>query len=198
MHAKDIRPALEMASCDGARAAWFRPGGGAAPTAPDLDWIRMERHLIREEEGGGGQSAFLADAIERELGWPSFTGVYLAPSGEPIRVHAWNVLPDGRILDATADQFGEGRDLAVVAPGDPAWARYRAEWTPAYNPSLAARHPELAGCEWGGRPDMAALMSRIDDRRAWWLPGGTSAEFEAWETASARYAEGAAPGPGPR
>jgi len=37
--------------------------------------------------------------------------------------HAWNELPDGTIIDATADQFG-GDPIRVIKPSDPDYAKY--------------------------------------------------------------------------
>ena len=40
-----------------------------------------------------------------------------------------NLLPDGSILDATADQLGEGKDVIVVHPSDKNYHRYRPEFS---------------------------------------------------------------------
>ena len=36
----------------------------------------------------------------------------------------WNLLPDGSILDATADQFGEGNSVRLILPDNTEYARY--------------------------------------------------------------------------
>lgn len=153
----------EMASCDVARWAWFGgvPAAAGVPDRGFLDWVSQERAAIRQEEGGGVQSEFLAEAVARHGDWPVFRGVFLSPDGDPVAPHCWNLLPGGAILDGAADAYGGGAEPRVVTPDDPAWRRYRAEWTPAYNPSLAAGFPELGGCLWRGRHDIEHWIERM-------------------------------------
>jgi hypothetical protein len=62
--------------------------------------------------------------VNCRLGWAVANGCYILPSGEHI-LHIWNVAPDGRYLDTTADQFGqEGTGVAFVPGNDP---RYSAD-----------------------------------------------------------------------
>lgn len=165
----------ELASCDGARLLWFVAAlaGHDAPDAPDLAMmreIRSEREATRQCEGGGACAVAVAYALENYFGWPAFEGVHLAEDGEPIAPHAWNLLPGDGILDAAADRFGEA-DIRVLRSGDRDWRRYRREWTEDYNPSLAGRHPELAGCLWTGEGDFARILRRRDlsGGAPWWL-----------------------------
>lgn len=80
---------------------------------------------IRERHGANENPrvcAHVARDIERELGYPTVTGFYRGhKSGRRLWAqHVWNVLPDGSILDATADQWG--LDPITVAPrGDERW-----------------------------------------------------------------------------
>jgi hypothetical protein len=149
-------------TCDRARQAWFsgRSGQGArdadAATVADAAAIRNE---VRDLDGlARGEAVQAAWLVECYMGWPMFEGVVLDGAGEPQRFHAWNVLPDGSVLDVSADLHG-GEPPVVAPPGSSAARRYRAEWTPTYNPSLSARHPELEGVSWDGRLDLNVLES---------------------------------------
>src|ERR1700740_618790 len=96
------------------------------PTAEDIEWIRKLRHEIRTDEGGGGMCHFVSECIHNKFGWHAESGTLLDRNGDVIMGggHVWNVLPDGAILDATADQIGEGRDIAIIEPDDPDYHRY--------------------------------------------------------------------------
>lgn len=193
----------EMRSCDAARRSWYASalrGAGemSAIGSVALDELRAERDEVRADEGGGAQALLVAHRIENYFGWPAFEGVYLSPGGAPVALHAWNVLPDMSVLDACADRFGEGHGVRAVAPGSPGWGRFRREWAAHYNPSMADRHPELAGCLWTGRDDMATMAAAA--RRggdAWWLPGGVATEaLEAFRARMAELRGDAAPAAG--
>lgn len=122
------------------------------------------RETIRRDSGGGACAVAAAQALERSFGWPSCRGIYMSCAGEPISPHCWNFRPDGAIVDATADRFGEGNDVRLVLPTDADHRRYR-------RPALAAVLPDLAG-------QMApsdALTARAEELAAargpgWWLP----------------------------
>lgn len=45
-------------------------------------------------------------------------GCYVTTDGRHI-AHAWNVVPSGRILDVTADQFDDGADIRITSGNDP-------------------------------------------------------------------------------
>lgn len=140
-----------------------------SPTVESL--IRDTRERIRRAEGRGGQCGFVAEWIWDRYQWPAYSGVYLAPSGEPIGDHVWNVMPDGSILDSTADQFCEGHDVRIISPDDPEQRRYRPEWTDDYNPELGDRYPELAGIIWSGEFDFdVSRRLRAERGHGWWLP----------------------------
>ena len=78
----------------------------AADTSDDPDeWT--------PENPSRGQCAVTALVVRDYLGGE----VLIAPvlrDGEPIEAHAWNVLPDGQVVDLTADQFG-----AEITLGEP-------------------------------------------------------------------------------
>ena len=154
-----------MASCNAARWAWYAKavGGHELPPAPQglaLADVADERDIIRSGDGSGAMALEVAHSIENYFGWPAFHGVCLDQEGKPLGFHVWNVLPGCAILDASPDSFGEPAGILVVKPGDPAWERYRKEWTRTYNPSRADRFPELAGSAWDGRPDIGAMPIR--------------------------------------
>lgn len=174
--------AAEMASCNGARIVWFSSAvlaspGAVSPDAAVLAEVASIRDATREDEGGD-HSHFVSCYLENYFGWPSFQGVYLSPHGAPVALHSWNVLPQLAILDACADRFGEGNDVTIIRPEAAEWGRYRREWTSHYNPSLADRHPELAGCVWTGKDDIARITKARERNpgEPWWLPPGASTE----------------------
>ena len=146
-----------------------------------MDDVRAIREDCRQYAGCGGQCHAVADILMSKYGWPSEYGVYLAPSMEPVGGdHSWNRLPDGSILDATADQFQEGHDIRMVPPGDPEQARFRPEWSPDYNPGRAAEYPELAGVAWTGEYDVEWSRRLRDERgTGWWMADPTA--HREWE-----------------
>lgn len=91
--------------------------------------IEQIRHDSRVDNGGGGACHLVSEWIEELYGWARVSGVYTSPDyREPEIVgHYWNLLPDGSILDSTADQLGQGHDIRVVKPSDPEYHRYRPE-----------------------------------------------------------------------
>lgn len=113
------------------------------PDEDDIRAIRKIRHEARRSEGGGGMCHLVSEWIEHYLGWERVSGTYLCKDGDVIcgGGHLWNVLPDGAVLDSTADQFGEGHDIRIVEPGDPDWQRYDMEWYPDYHPGHENYNP---------------------------------------------------------
>ena len=145
--------------------------------------IRAMRHAVRIAAGRGGQCGEVAEWICRRSGWTNVGGMYLSPSLEPIGDHVWNVLPDGSILDATADQFCEGHDIRLVPAGSPEQQRYRFEWTADFNPDLADRYPELASIPWSGEFDVDASQRLREERgEGWWL--SDPARYRDWDPLS--------------
>jgi hypothetical protein len=98
-----------------------------------LEEIRAYRHQKRLA-GCWGACFEVACFIEHHYGWRRVDGVYALPDGRPVFLHSWNVMPDGCLLDGTADQFGEGLDIALHSPGTPAFSRYREKYSAAHNP----------------------------------------------------------------
>ncbi len=125
------------------------------PTADDLQAIRLIRHEVRCEEGDGGQCGWVAEIIMNRFGWDMHGGTYCNDVDEPIcNDHSWNILPDGAILDATADQMGLGHDIRIVEPSDPDFPKYRTDWHEDYNPGMSDEYPELKDVKWSGKLDM--------------------------------------------
>lgn len=148
----------------------IKPDGTLYPAQEK--WIRNIRKKIRDEEGEDtGMCHVVSEVIENKFGWPRWSGVYTAPSGDMIcSAHLFNVLPNGALLDATADQFGEGNDIRIIQPDDPEYQRYRIEFYQDYNPDLADHYPELKGTEWSGEYDFDA-QNRLRKERGdrWWI-----------------------------
>jgi predicted GNAT family acetyltransferase len=94
------------------------------------------RHQCRVDNQGGGACHLVSEWIEDEFGWRRTSGTYTSRDYQDVAIagHLWNILPDGSILDATADQTGEGHDIRVIAPDDPEYHRYRPEWYDDYHP----------------------------------------------------------------
>ena len=139
------------------------------PTSIDIARIRAVREEVRED-GGGGQCHEVAGWIEFEYGWPAKSGAYTDLADDTIcEFHFWNILPDGAILDSTADQFGEGNDIRIVAPSDADYCRYRDEWYDDYYPGHAD-HPEIGNREWSGELDMDKVKRLRRERgNRWWI-----------------------------
>src|SRR5438876_6558871 len=94
----------------------------------DLERVRAIRRRVRLASGRpDGRCAKVAEAMEAELGWPYRWGHLRLRDGGICWIHCWNQLPDGTIVDATADQFEERwlGDVVVLSPDDPLFACYR-------------------------------------------------------------------------
>lgn len=144
------------------------------PSKDDIAEIANMVHQIRKGDCGGGQCHNVSSWIQHRFGWPKTGGTYLSVDGEVIvSGHLWNVLPDGAILDATADQIGEGHDIRIVNIDDPDYSRYDMEWYQDYHPKsdnykhgINKRDPSL----FTGELDSEA-QNRIRSERGnyWWL-----------------------------
>ncbi len=132
------------------------------------DEIRAYRHQMRLAGCWGGCFE-VACFIEYRYGWRRVDGVYGLPDGRPIFLHSWNMMPDGSLVDGTADQFGEGHDIAVHPEGTPDFSRYREKYTAAHNPHETAW---LATRAYSGMPDQV-FWNEQEARKSlapgWWL-----------------------------
>ncbi len=57
---------------------------------------------------GGGACSVMAELLPLD----EAGGCYVAADGHHI-AHVWNVLPSGRFIDTTADQFRDGPDIRI-------------------------------------------------------------------------------------
>lgn len=139
-----------------------------------LDELRELRRRIRDDEGGGGMCHFVSECIQMEYGWQRFMGTYTAIDGDVIcSAHLWNILPDGSILDATADQFGEGHDIRIIATTDPDYDRYRYEFNIDFHPKhpdFISTYPQAAEAfaDWGGEFDENEDLRLWKERGDYW------------------------------
>src|ERR671932_709523 len=87
----------------------------------DLEQVRAIRRRVRLASGRpDGRCGKVAEAIQAELGWAYRWGHLRLLDGGICWIHCWNELPDGTVVDATADQFEERGlgDVAVLSPTD--------------------------------------------------------------------------------
>lgn len=129
------------------------------------------REEVRRINGGDGMCHEVSEWIEGEYGWERVDGTYCARNGDVIcSPHYWNRMPDGSILDATADQFGEGNDIRIIRPNDPEQKRYRPEWYSEYHPDDPHYDPNHPRDGWTGELDYDA-SERLQKERGdgWWV-----------------------------
>ena len=100
---------------------------GRTVRTADLERVRAIRRQMRLASGRpDGRCGQVAEALQTELGWAYRWGHLRLLDDGICWIHCWNQLPDGTVVDATADQF-EDRwlgDVAVLPPGDPRHANY--------------------------------------------------------------------------
>ena len=97
-------------------------------TSEHIKAAEQVTHEVRQKEHAGGQCGFVVETLQHKHGWQGYSGVYHSKAGEPIGDHTWNVHePTGTIIDATADQWGEGAvgGVRIVPPDHPDHSRYR-------------------------------------------------------------------------
>jgi hypothetical protein len=82
-----------------AKRAYEKVASGVGATKVPYEKIREIQNACGVS-GNAKVCRVVSDRIERELGYPMQLGFWKA------RQHAWNVMPDGTIIDATASQFG--------------------------------------------------------------------------------------------
>lgn len=96
---------------------------GGEPTADQLSEITGFRDALRKKNRRGVRDWRCESTslhAEKVHGYP-------AVFGDNGGFHVWNSLPDGRILDATADQLGHKEDsgVRIVHPDHPDFEKYR-------------------------------------------------------------------------
>ncbi len=103
-------------------------------TAIDRKAILTLRQRVRFQDGRpyDARCSKVAAALEAVFGWKREWGRLRLLDSRVCWQHCWNQLADGRILDATADQF-ESRwlgDLVVLEASDPHAVAYQPAPTP--------------------------------------------------------------------
>jgi|GEM_PF-3002947 hypothetical protein len=159
-------------------------------TRAQITSIIALRNEIREGEGGGGMCHFVSEALSGLYGWERIDGTYTTRKGEVIcGAHLWNKLPNGILIDATADQFGEGHDIRVLHIGDPEYSRYRPSWNEGWNPDLVPDCPRHLGySDWAGELDENQNVRLKQERgRGWWLD--CSKALMLYDAQRKKYAE---------
>jgi hypothetical protein len=120
--------------------------------------IRAWRKQCRIDNGGGGMCHEVSEIIEQKWGWERMGGTSCHHDGRVIcSGHYWNQMPDGTVVDSTADQFGED-DIRVIKPSSPVYKQYRPEWYSDYHPGHSDFPPDdpVHSYTWDGRFDMEA------------------------------------------
>ena len=97
--------------------------------AIDRKAILTLRRRVRFQDGRpyDARCSKVAAALEAQFGWPRRWGRLRLLDARMCWQHCWNQLADGRILDATADQF-ESRwlgDIVVLEASDPHATAYQ-------------------------------------------------------------------------
>src|ERR671939_8951 len=87
----------------------------------------MRRQVRLASGRPDGRCGQVAEALQTEVGWAYRWGHLRLLDDGICWIHCWNQLPDGTVVDATADQFEERwlGDVVVLPPGDPRQAHYR-------------------------------------------------------------------------
>src|SRR5712692_10465561 len=89
----------------------------------DRKAILTLRQRVRFQDGRpyDARCSKVAAALEAQFGWPRMFGRLRLLDSRVCWQHCWNQLADGRLLDATADQF-ESRwlgDIVILEASDP-------------------------------------------------------------------------------
>lgn len=95
-------------------------------TPEHIQQMKDITHEVRRDAGLGGQCYIVSEENHLNHGWDIHGGVYHSKDGKPLGDHVWNVHNDtGTIIDATADQWGEGHHVRVLPKDHPDHARYK-------------------------------------------------------------------------
>jgi hypothetical protein len=152
-----------------------------------IERVRAIRRRVRLASGRpDGRCGKVAEAIEAELGWAYRWGHLRLSDGGICWIHCWNQLPDGTVVDATADQFEERwlGDVVVLSPGEPLHTCYRSA-PPGHlfrtvrtgcRRRLLARR---AGSDRQFEPAEEELATAPDSRRGWIELGARAVEVHS-------------------
>lgn len=144
-------------------------------TVEDFAYITALVEDVRSDAGAGGQCSFVVDVLAHDFGWMGMGGFYHSPDGRVVGDHVWALHePTNTIIDATADQFGEGAAIRILSATDPLAARYKQPWDEAEDDAW-----------WD-----AAGQNRNAEGEWWWVPEGpASAHVVAYEHNVARWSD---------
>ncbi|WP_344291821.1 hypothetical protein [Actinopolymorpha rutila] len=138
----------------------------------------------RDARPNDGRCGNVTSALAEEFGWQGQWG-YLRLLDDTVSwVHCWNLLPDGTIVDATADQFQNLwlGDVVTVAPSSPMAANYLhapKEWELRFERPPRAEDACTVRCVSG---DEVHLRTPDLPERPWWsLARGVLEVITGWE-----------------
>jgi hypothetical protein len=124
-----------------ASAAYFKPFACRGTSLDELTddlihSIETLRSSIRKESPGG-MCEIVSECLRQRHQWVPMVVSYLSEDGRIICAdHTVVILPDGSLLDATRDQFGEGHSISLIKAGTQEMGRYRpffhADWHPGH------------------------------------------------------------------
>ena len=170
---------------DGNAARMTVTGDGADPRDPAvLRRIHELRAEVRRRDArpNDGRCGNVSSALEAEFGWQGQHGYLKLLDGTVSWVHCWNRLPDGTIVDATADQF-QGLwlgDVVTVDSSDPLVGNYLhdpREWEIHFRPTAGERIDSVE-CVAGGE---VRVLTADDPDRPWRsLAGGVLQVVTGW------------------
>jgi hypothetical protein len=146
------------------------PAPSSPPIPPPVP-LEMGLEHIRElgvESQARGElrvCGVVAAAAHFELGWMCVPGRYAGPDepyvanypGESVR-HCWNVLPDGTIIDATANQFALDEAMPRVIPPDD----HRQSW---YLARIGNSHSDDYAIGWADNHPARTFYDQAHDKK---------------------------------
>jgi ribosomal protein S18 acetylase RimI-like enzyme len=154
----------------GVSMRWADPGRAARRTASRITKEQqatlLSIHARYSSEIQRGVCGKVAEVIEAELGWRKVMGLHRGRT-----MHAWNVLADGTIIDATHDQFGPGEWLRVEPGGHPDYRPFTEADLAFIDLYRRARHTEPEAYEMGYARDedfLAELRAEAEAEEAEW------------------------------
>jgi hypothetical protein len=123
-----------------ASTAYFKPFARGIPLNELSDDIIAEIEKLRatvREESPGGMCEIVSECLQQRYQWTPMVVSYLSEDGRIICAdHTLVILPDGSLLDATRDQFGEGHSVSLIKAGTQEMGRYRPffheDWHPGH------------------------------------------------------------------
>ena len=138
----------------------------------------------RDARPNDGRCGNVTAALAKEFGWQGQWGYLKLFDGTVSWVHCWNVLPDGTIVDATADQFQNLwlGDVATIAASSPMAAHYLhapREWDVRFERRADDADGHAVRCVFGD--DVHLLAPDVPDRPWWSLAAGVLRLITGWE-----------------